>query len=336
MARERRGGTVAGRRALLGLGTALGLGAAGARPAAAAGAAVRVGVLRTGSVAWVLDVARHRGLLPPGVEVVELAGTPATQVALQAGRVDVIAADWLWAARARATGADFAWVPFSAALGALVVPAGSAVRGAADLPGLRIGVAGSPLDKSWLLLRLMARRAHGFDPQDAARPAFGAPPLLAEQLAQGRLDAVLTYWPFVARMEARGFAAPLAMAEVVSALGVSPGLPMVGWTFRAGWAAAQPAVLAGFLGAACAAAAALGEDPAEWARLAPLTGAADAAESARLRAHFRAGLPGPWDAAARGEAARLHAMLAAIGGAALVGPATALPPGLFPEPTRPG
>ena len=203
--------------------------------ARAASALVRVGALRFGTVSSVLDVVAHHRLAEASgiaIETLEFAGTSATQVALQAGRVDIVVADWLWVARLRASGAnDPVFTPFSAALGGLVVPPGSAVAGAEDLRGLRLGVAGSPLDKSWLLLRVLCRRRSRFDPQDAARPAFGAPPLLNEQLVAGRLDAVLTYWPFVARLEARGLRTALPMSRVLARLGFAESPPMLGWTF---------------------------------------------------------------------------------------------------------
>ena len=264
------------------------------------------------------------------LEVVDLAGTGAAQVALQGGRVDVILSDWLWVARQRAAeGVDLTFAPFSIALGALVASHDSPVAALPDLRGRRLGVAGSPLDKSWLLLRLLALRRHGFDLEDAARVAYGAPPLLNGQLVAGRLDAVLTYWPFVARLEARGMRSLLPVEEVLRALGFAEPLPMVGWTFSAGWAAANGPALAGFARVVRGAVGILGASDAAWQRIAPLTGAADEAELLRLRAHFRAGIPRRWGAAEREAAARLHALLAGIGGARLVGPATRLPPGTF-------
>jgi NitT/TauT family transport system substrate-binding protein len=296
------------------------------------GGPVRVGSLHFGTVAWVLDVAREHGLAEEEgvrIEAVDLAGTAAGQVALQGGRVDMIVSDWLLVARRRAEGADLTFAPFSTALGALVVPEGSGIRGLPDLRGRRLGVAGSPLDKSWLLLRLLGLRRHGFDPEAVARPAYGAPPLLAEQLAAGRLDAALVFWPFVARLEARGMRSLLPMQEVLRDLGFAEPLPMVGWTFSESWASANPAALAGFARAMHRAVGILGESDAEWRRIAPLTGAADEAELIRLREHFRAGIPSRWGAAEQAATGRLHAMLADIGGERLVGSAARLPPGTF-------
>ncbi len=294
---------------------------------AAPGASIRVGTLRYGSVAWELDVMRTHGLdAAAGIalEAVEFAATPAAQVALQAGRVDTIVQDWLWVSRQRATGADWTLSPTSGALGALMAPPGSPVQTVADLRGRRLGIAGSPLDKSWLLLRAYAQRKLGLDLDQAADKNFGPPPLLAEQLTAGRLDAVLTYWPFAARAEAAGQRRVMAMEDVVEALGIPPGVPFVGWVFSDAFAARSPAAVGGFVKASDRARAILVASDQEWERIAPLTGASGPGELTRLRDWYRRGVPERWNLDAT---ARLYDVLAEVGGPALVGPAAHLAPG---------
>lgn len=295
--------------------------------AAAPGAAIRVGTLRYGSVAWELDVMRTHGLDAAAgvtVEAVEFAATPAAQVALQAGRVDTVVQDWLWVSRQRASGTDWTLSPTSGALGAVVAPTASPVRTVADLRGRRLGIAGSPLDKSWLLLRAYAQRKLGFDLESAADKSFGPPPLLAEQMTAGRLDAVLTYWPFAARAEAAGQRRVMAMEDVVEALGIPPGVPFVGWVFSDAFAARSPAAVEGFVKASDRARAILVASDKEWERIAPLTGASGPGELARLCDWYRRGVPERWNLEA---VARLYDVLAEVGGPALVGPATHLAPG---------
>ena len=296
-------------------------------------APIRIGTLRYGSVAWELDVMRHHGLdVAAGValEPVEFAAAQATQVALQAGRVDMVVQDWLWVSRQRASGADWTLSPSSAALGAVMAPQDSTVATVADLRGHRLGIAGSPLDKSWLILRAYAQKAHGLDLGAAVEKQFGPPPLLAEQLLAGRLDAVLTYWPFAARAEAAGQRRVLAMEDAVDALGIPSGVPFIGWVFSDALAARDPAGVAGFLRASAAARAILagtGADAdAEWARIVPLTQTSGPDELARLRAWYHRGVPPAWNEAGT---AQLYDLLAAIGGPALVGPAAHLAPGTF-------
>ncbi len=298
-------------------------------PTRAAGL-VRVGTLRFGSVAWELDVMRAHGLDSAfTLEPVEFAATQASQVALQAGRVDVILQDWLFVSRQRAAGADWVFAPASSALGALMTGASAPVRSVAELPGRRLGVAGSPLDKSWLLLRSFAANTLRLELDAAVEKTFGPPPLLAEQLAAGRLDAVLTYWPFAARGEAQGLRVVLDMADALAALDMPPGLPMLGYVFSEAWAAKNRAAVDGFLAASREARAVLAASDAEWERIAPFTGATGPVELAHLRAWYRRGIPGAWDAAMQQSAERLYDLLAALGGPALVGPATHLSSGTF-------
>jgi len=301
--------------------------------AGAAGPPIRVGTLRFGSVAWELDVMRAHGLDAAAgvtVELVEFAAAQATQVALQAGRVDMVVQDWLWVSRQRASGADWTLSPTFGALGAVMAAPDSPVRTVADLRGRRLGVAGSPLDKSWLLLRAYAQQKLGLDLDQAADKSFGPPPLLAEQMAAGRLDAVLTYWPFAARAEAAGQRRVLAMEDAVEAMGIPPGVPFLGWVFSDAFAARNAAAVQGFIEASAKARSILVDSDAEWDRIAPLTGTSGPDELARLRSWYRRGALGHWDLEAT---ARLYDILAAIGGPALVGPAVHLAPGTFWSPS---
>jgi NitT/TauT family transport system substrate-binding protein len=293
---------------------------------------IRVGSLRYGTLSWELDVVAHYGLKEKygvRIETLELAGAPAAQLALQAGRVDMIVSDWLWVSRQRGTGADLTFVPFSSAIGSLVVPEPSTIRDIPDLVGRRLGVAGSAIDKSWLVLQLFARSRFGLDVNKAVDKSFGAPPLLNEELEAGRLDAVLTYWPFAAKLEARGMRAVLTIGDALAALGIARGMPLTGYVFSESWAAANRVALDGFLEASREAKSVLETSDAEWERIAPLTGAHDGLELAKLRDAYRQGIPRYWSAEETDSAARLYRLLAEIGGPALVGPSQDLAPGTF-------
>jgi len=299
---------------------------------ARAEAAIRIGSLRYGTLSWELDVIARHGLdRAHGVriETVELAGTPATQLALQAERVDVIVSDWLWVSRQRAGGADLTFIPYSNAIGAVIVPAQSPIRDIAGLAGTRLGVAGSALDKSWLILRLYARARFDLDLAAKVDKSFGAPPLLSEELMAGRLDAVLTYWPFAAKLEARGMRRLLSVGDALAALGIAADTPIIGYVLSERWAAGNTAALNGFLDASREAKALLENSDAEWERIAPLTGAADTAELLKLRDAHRLAIPRRWAEEQRNSAAQLYKLLAAVGGAALVGPSPDIAPGTF-------
>jgi NitT/TauT family transport system substrate-binding protein len=292
---------------------------------------VRVGSLRYGTLSWEIDVIAHHALGEKhrvAVETLELASGPAGQLALQAGRVDMIVSDWLWVSRQRAAGADLTFVPFSSSIGSLVVPMASAIRDIPDLVGHRLGVAGSAIDKSWLVLQLYARSSFGLDLNAKVDKSFGAPPLLNQELESGRLDAVLTYWPFAAKLEARGMRPLLTIGDALAGLGIPRNLPLTGYVFSTSWAAGSREALDGFLGASRDAKAILDTSDLEWTRIAPLTGAQDGVELAKLRDAYRQGIPRHWSAD-QTDAARLYRLLAEIGGPALVGPSRDLAPGTF-------
>jgi NitT/TauT family transport system substrate-binding protein len=283
-------------------------------------------------LSWVLDVIARHGLdQKQGIRIqpLELAATPAAQLALQAGRVDLIVSDWLWVSRQRAEGGDLTFTPFSSAIGSLIVPSASPIRDVTGLAGQRLGIAGSAIDKSWLVLRLYARTNFELDLDARVHKSFGAPPLLSEELAADRLDAVLTYWPFAAKLEARGMRPLLSIGDALAALGIAGDLPLTGFVVSARWATDNQVALDRFLETNQAANAILADSDAEWERIAPLTGAADTAELVKLRDAYRQGIPRHWGAAERESASRLYRLLAEIGGTTLVGSSPDLAPGTF-------
>jgi len=290
---------------------------------------LRLGILEFGTVGWEVETIRRLGLdRQAGVElqVQRLASSDAARIAFLGGSVDVIVSDLLWAARLRAEGRAVSFLPFSATEGAVMVSADSALRTVGDLAGRSIGVAGGALDKSWLLLRAHGLRHLGIDLATAAKPVFGAPPLLTETLRRGGLDAGLLYWTFCARLEAQGYRRLIGVEEIAAGLGTGGRIAFVGHVFSP---AAPAAAVAGFARASAAAKQVLAQDDGAWQALRPLMQADDEATFEALRRRFVEGIPTRSVAAEMADAARLYAVLAELGGEALVGPARELPAGLY-------
>lgn len=293
---------------------------------------LKVGVLKFGTVSWETDVIKtHRLDAAAGidVEVVELASNDAARIAFQAGEVDAIVTDVLWAARLRAENRPVVYVPFSASEGAIMVPTGSPAKSLADLKGKKIGVSGGALDKGWILLQAYARQTAGIDLVRDAEPVFGAPPLLQQKLEQGELDAALLFWNFAARVEPKGFRELMPFDAAARHFGVAGDVAMLGYVFKAEFAAARPAAVKGFVEASRAAKKILASSDAEWVRIRPLMRADDEGAFQALKRRFLAGIPSRPIADEIADARRLFAVLAEIGGDKLVGPARALPDGTY-------
>jgi NitT/TauT family transport system substrate-binding protein len=292
---------------------------------------LRLGTVQYGSVQWVADTIR-RGNLDAShgfaLRTNMLANTESGRIALMAGATDVILSDWPFVAVQRAAGTKLSFAPFSSATGGIMTAPDSPIRQLGDLRGRKLGVAGGPADKSWLLVQAAARK-QGVDLASDAKPIYGAPPLLGGKLQQGELDAVLTYWNFAARLEAVGFREAISVSDCTKALDISPHISMVGFVFRENWAAANRPALDGFLAAVDEAQRRLSESDAEWIAVRPLMDADSDALFLRLRDRYRDGLQHV-DAAeqARG-AARLLAVLHETGGAQATGGIETLPPGVF-------
>jgi NitT/TauT family transport system substrate-binding protein len=293
---------------------------------------VKIGVLKFGTVSWVLDTIQRNGLdKAEGVEleVVPLASTQATTVGLQGGSVDIIATDWLWVSRERSGGSDFTFSPLSTALGSIMVPPNSSIKTLSDLQGKKIGVAGGPLDKSWLLLVAYALWTANLDLRTNTTQEFGAPPLLTEHAKQGQIDAVLDFWPYAARLEAAGFKQLISVEDVVQALGAKGEVAMVGYVFSESWAKARVAGVDGFLRAAAKADELLATSKEEWEKLKPLMRAEDQATLEALRRRYREGIPERSTADNEADAKVLYQFLREYGGEKLVGSGTELAPGTF-------
>ena len=262
------------------------------------------------------------------LEIVPFAGGDATRVALLGGEVDVIVSDWLWVSRQRTQGKSFTFAPYSSSVGAVMVGPDSDISSLADLKGKTIGVAGGPLDKSWLLLQGMARQDHDFDLARENEIAFGAPPLLAEKARDGELDAVLNYWHFCARLEADGFRRLVSAEDAANALGSSGPVAAIGYVFDEAWA--EDGKAAAFITASRQTKQIMNDSDDEWQRLADSGAIKDSPEALLvLRERFREGIPARAHQDEVKDAAVIYSVLSELGGKKLVGDATVMAEGTY-------
>lgn len=318
------------RRVLLAGGAVLAGGCLGL-PARAAGGALRVASLKFGSLSWVLETIRAEGLAEKvglRVTVVDVATNQAGPVALLSGEAEVIVSDWPWALRQRGLGENLRFAPYSTALGSLMVRKDSAITRLADLEGKKLGVAGGAIDKSWLLLRAYSRNTMGKDIADLAEPVYGAAPLLTEEMRAGRLDAILDFWTYAARLSGAGYRQLIGMDEVLEALGISPVPALVGFIWRETTEEKKGPEIAAFLAAVTEANKILASSDSAWERIRHLVKPQDDAEFAAIIAYYRSGIPSAWTDADTRAAEKLTQVLKDAGSGEF-GDTTRFDPKLF-------
>ncbi len=295
---------------------------------------IRFAIQKTGTVAWEIAAMKALGLDKAAdidIETTELATTEAGKIALEGGSADVIVSDWMWVAHERALGDKLMFTPYSTALGAVMTPKDSPIHSLADLNGRSLGVAGGPLDKSWLLAQAAALR-QGHDLARETRPVYGAPPLIAEKLAQGELDAALEFWNFCVGLETRGYRRAIEMTDVEKALGAKGPVAMTGYVFSEQFAHDHGDALRRFLAATAKARAILTSDPAAWAPIKARLKLADDAALETYRKRYIEGVPKRPVAEEAEDANALYRVIVESGGKDLVGGAPELDTALYFDP----
>ncbi len=294
---------------------------------------MRVAVLKFGTVNWLMNTITHHKLDTKhgyALEVVPLAGKAATTIALQSGDADAIVTDWVWAMRQREQGVAYRFLPYSRALGALMVRPDAGIESVCDLAGKSIGVAGGAIDKSWLVLQALAKRDCGIDLAAEVTSLFGAPPLMSRQIETGDVQAVSTFWHFAARLEAGGMIRKHGVDQVLALLGIEPAPPLIGFVWNEDELADRAGLADAFAASIRDASDLLANDDSEWERLRPKMNAKTDAEFTLLRDYFRAGVVSDWTEADTEAARALHEALIGIGGQAYRNTSGPFDPALFP------
>ena len=295
---------------------------------------IRIGTLQYGSVNWELKLIEDLELDKKNsfeLEIVELASKNAAAVALQGGAVDLIVTDWFWVSRQRNEKRLFSFIPHSMAAGGLIASKNSKIVNDLDLKNKKIGVAGGQVDKGWLIFRAYYKKKHGTDLINLSRPIFGAPPLLNKKMQQSNFDAILTYWPYQAKLLTdNSFKKVININEILNELGIPDGIPVIGWVFRDNWGNNNNDILKSFLKASDEAKKIMLESDKIWEKIRPNMMAEDDLLFSNLREIYREGIPKKRFTKTQIEGAKkLYSILSEIGGKELVGNAKELSPGTF-------
>ncbi len=292
---------------------------------------LRAATLAAGTLNWEIQTIKNHKLDEANGFILEAQGyadNPATRIAVEGDAADVAVADWIWVARQNAEGKDYVAIPYSTAVGGLVVRDDSPYQTLEDLKGGKIGIAGGPLDKSWLILRAYSEQEYGFDLADETEQVFGAPPLIYKTALQGETAGAINFWHFLAKMKAEGMRELMSVTDAAEALGLDPNTPLLTYYMKREFAEENPELAQGLYHASRQAKELLMEDDAAWEDLRPMMNAENEAQYEALREGFRQGIPaaGPVDTEA---ADRMLKVMADLGGEELVGQATSVPEGLF-------
>ena len=293
---------------------------------------IRIGTLQYGSVNWELDVIKHLKLDEKNkinVKVVKLASKNAAAVALQGKAVDLIVTDWFWVSRQRSEKRMFSFVPHSMAAGGLIVNKNSPIISVKDLKNKKIGIAGGQVDKSWLIFRAFYKEKYGNDLVKETKQIFGAPPLLNKKIEQGSFDAILTYWPYQARLLAKGFKRIINITDIISELGVSSSVPIIGWVFRDDFGIKNNEILERFLKTSNEAKKIMLDSDDIWEIIKPRMKAENNKTFIKLKEIYREGIPKKFSSKQVSEASLLYKKLGEIGGKELIGNSPELSSGTF-------
>lgn len=269
---------------------------------------LRIGAQAAGTLEWELSIMALDASDDFKLQVQDMATPEAGKIALQSGAVDMIVADWIWVSKLRASGADLSFYPYSNASGALLVRNDSPINTITDLRGKRLGIAGGELDKNWLLLQTLAQQSQ-FDINTAVEKTFAAPPLLSEQLKQGRIDAVLTYWNFAAKLEPEGFRQLIDGKDIIRALGVAEAVPSLGYVFKQRFANDHKQAMSRFFEASQKAKNLLCTSDAAWQKIIPLTKTDNVIVQQTLRQRYCEGIVRHWGKAQQQSAEQIYTLL---------------------------
>ena len=293
---------------------------------------IKIGSLQYGSVNWELDLIKELNLdekYGVDIEIVRLASKNAAAVALQGKSVDLIVTDWFWVSRQRSQKRMFSFIPHSMAAGGLMVSDKSKINDLNDLKGKKIGIAGGSIDKSWLIFRAYYQDLFGKDLRKDSEQIFGAPPLLNKKIEQGSFDAILTYWPYQARLMSKDFKTVVNVTDVIEKLGIEGNIPVIGWVFRDDWAKKNALTLQNFVKASNEAKTLMLNSDEVWNKVKPSMNVKSESTFVNLRDIYRQGIPKESNSFNLESASKLFSMLALIGGEELVGDSKVLSKGTF-------
>ncbi|MBO1436578.1 ABC transporter substrate-binding protein [Meiothermus sp. CFH 77666] len=283
---------------------------------------VRVGLQAGGTLSWVILAIERFGLVKElGLEVraTTYASKDANRLALRSGEVQIVVDDFVEVQLLRDRGFPVrAIYPYSLLTGGVAVPVKSPIQSLADLKGRSLGTT-SLTDKTFLLLRALCIRKHGFDPLKDSKVSAVGSPLMAELIERGQLEAALPLWHHLARMQATGqYRELLSSAAILRELGLPTDVPLL---FIIAREDTDPEALRRFLRTVQLASERMKQDSGIWEAIleARLYALPDKSQLPALRKRWESGIPQRWDVSSIVSLRLLVERLLAVAGPEIVG-----------------
>ena len=283
---------------------------------------LRIGLLKYGSVNWEIDIIKENNLDKKNNVVIKekfFSTKNAAAIALQGRAVDMIVTDWLWVSRQKGEKRNYFFFPHSMSVGGIMVKHDSEIIDIKDLENKKLGIAGSSIDKSWLLFRAYFNKKLNQDPKSFLKPVYAAPPLLNEFVKRNEVDAVLNYWHYNARLKSEGYRELISVENILKSLGIKTKIPAIGWVFSKDFGKNNKNLINNFFSASNEAKKIMLTADNEWERIFPLTRAKDRTMLIHLRDAYRSGIPSTFGNNEIEETKKIYKILARYGGRDLVG-----------------
>ena len=283
---------------------------------------LNIGLLKYGSVNWEINIIKENNLDKKNNIVIKekfFSTKNAAAIALQGKAVDMIVTDWIWVSRQKGEKRNYFFFPHSMSVGGIMVKHDSEIINIKDLENKKLGIAGSSIDKSWLLFRAYSNKKLNQDPKSFLKPVYAAPPLLNEFVKRNEVDAVLNYWHYNARLKSEGYRELISIENILKNLGIKTKIPAIGWVFSKDFGNNNKNLINNFFSASNEAKKIMLSADNEWERIFPLTRAKDRTMLIHLRDAYRSGIPLTFGNNEIEETKKIYKILAKYGGRDLVG-----------------
>ena len=293
---------------------------------------LRVGVLAFGTVNWELSIMSLNNIASKNgvdLEIKKLPSKHAVAVALNAGAVDVIVSDFIWVSRQRASGFDYTFYPYSKATGGIFVRPELNLNSIVELNGKNLGIAGGPVNQTWLIARAYTQHKYKKDLKKLITPTFAAPPIINKKMLDKSLDSSINFWHFNAKLKAKNMQKLVGIEEMLSELGIKYEVPLIGWVFSEKFAKNNTNLINGFLQSSYETKKLLDTHDIKWNTIRSLMKAKDDNTFKALKDGYLEGIPRHFGDDEKSSAKQLFKVLAKEGGAKLVGKSKVLQEGTF-------